>query len=522
MINHTNLLINTVLVMAYLNKPIFAASQQNIKILFPTSFKIEWHDVSSSNLKCPNTNVHQNIDHGTSFIVHRPHIGKDPMISGTLCVSMELITTCSKGFFGGLDIMTSTSPADLSEEDCRKEIARQNQGEFSSSEHPQPVCSWMKTSSTSRTVIHLNNMDVHYDPYSERLCLSLFIGGKFRIPGVDIVFENRLWVPHESLTKYCSEEHLVESSLIIYNTTATKSALWSPDFDVAEDELPCIMSFCGQRGLRFGSGEWVAYPGRMFLLEPWVGEYFYHLQFCDSHTTINLVEANQDLKHMTKEVLTEFLDEQCEMTINKLKEGNLISRIELQTMYPRTPGFHPVYRYTPGKFLMGMAHYSWVSIEPSDIFPYVLIRSSLNKTIEYPYWTLDNRTNIIDGPNGLYILDRTLIYGLEEEQTFKRTLSKSSLHIFPIVSEQKNITKSFLKLISHKSYSFSDDASLVDVIWHPTLKYAITTSLIIAILLILICCARRQIFIKRCKYCVKTDARRPDDLSEEEGDYFDP
>lgn len=522
MIHNSELLANAFLMIALISWTTCEDQSHNMKILFPTSSKIEWHDVSPSNLICSTARIHQNIAHGLSFVVNRPVIGKDPKISGTLCVAIELTTTCSKGFFGGVDVTLSTSPADLSEENCRKEIASQNQGEFSSAEHPQPVCSWMKTSSTSRTVIHLSKMDAHYDPYSDTLFSSIFLSGKCRASFCQTVFENRLWIPQESLTEYCSTEHLVESSMMIYNSSSNGSSLWSPDFDISEEEKPCIMNFCGQKGLRFASGEWVALSRQSIPKAPWVGEHFYHLKDCDGHTTVNLVEAHQDLRHMTKVVLEEFIDEQCEMTVNKLKEGNMISRIELQTLYPRTPGFHPIYRYTQGKFLMGMAHYSWVSIESSEIFPYISIRSSLNKSIEYSYWTMDNRTQIIDGPNGLYILDHQLIYGLEEEQKFRRILSKSSKHVFPILPEQKTNGQSFVRLLSHTSYSFSDDASLVDVIWHPVLTCLIITAILLPSMIGIIWCTKNQVFIKELKSFAQRDVEPSEDISEAEGEYFNP
>ncbi len=522
MISDIRIILKSVLIITYSGGLISAGQMLNIKLLFPISQNIEWHNVSTSNLICPDINFHKRVDSGLSFTVHRPKIGKDPSITGTVCAAIELITTCTKGFFGGVDVMVSANPATITEESCRQEIASQARGDFRSSEYPQPVCSWMKTSTVKRTIVNLNSMEVHYDPYLDTLYSSLFLGGSCKGAVCPTIFENRIWIPHESLTEYCSSDHLIESKLIIYNTSESKTAFWSPEFRIVDEDNPCIMDFCGTKGLRFSSGEWVALSRQHVPKEAWVGEHFYHLKDCKKDTTVNLVETNRDVTYMTETILEEFMNEQCEITIDKIREGSLVSRIELQTLYPRAPGFFPVYKYTPGSFAVGMAHYAWVSVQPSNTFPYVSIRTSLNKSVDYKYWTMDNRTNIIDGPNGLYILKGKLVYGLEEEQTFRRLLAQSSKHIFPITSETNNIKRGFTQLLSYKSYSFSDDSSLTDAVWHPFITSVGVSVLVIVVLIGSYIGVRKKIWQNLCIKNRESKRADADDNSEEEEDYFNP
>nr|UUG74019.1 MAG: glycoprotein [Culex pseudovishnui rhabdo-like virus] len=518
----THIVFKLLLISGYVRDQIHAVSSDSLMMLFPTSPNIEWHDVSPSNLICPDASLHREMEKGLALPVHRPTIGKTPNLSGTLCIAMELVTTCYKGFFGGVDVSISSNPSVISEDNCRKEIASQAQGDYRSTEHPQPVCSWMKTSSVRRSIITLNPLDVHYDPYSDTLYSSLFLGGKCQTNVCPTVFENRIWIPHESLTEFCSAEKLGESKIILYNTSNTQANLWSPDFVVSDDEIPCIMDFCGHKGLRFSSGDWVALSRDDIPKEDWVGEYFYHLRDCAPNTVVNVVDSSQDFNYISETLLDEFINEQCELTISKIKEGELVSRIELQTLSPRTPGFHPIYRYKPGTFQMSMTHYSWTLIRSTDVFPYIELSSHSNESIRYNYWTTDNRTGIIDGPNGLYILNKNLIYGLREEQTFKRILSKSSKQKFPLFNHKQSREPNFVKLLSYSSYSFSDDATLAEVLWHPIWTGMIVTGAGGLLVLVVIVYLKRDFVLKKVISCMKKSTKSTDDMSEEEGDYFDP
>nr|BBQ04826.1 glycoprotein [Culex pseudovishnui rhabdo-like virus] len=518
----THIVFKLFLITSYVGENILALGPDNLMILFPTSTNIEWHDVSPSNLICPGASLHQKMDKGLYLPVRRPTIGKTPNLSGTLCIAMELVTTCYKGFFGSVDVTISSNPSVISEDDCRKEIASQSQGDYRSTEHPQPSCSWMRTSSVRRSIITLNPLDVHYDPYSDTLYSSIFLGGKCQTDVCPTVFENRIWIPHESLTEFCSAEKLSESKIILYNSSDTQSSLWSPDFVIPDDKTPCIMDFCGHKGLRFPSGDWVALSRDDIPKEEWVGEYFYHLTDCAPHTVVNVVDSGQDFNYISETLLDEFINEQCELTISKIKEGDLISRIELQTLSPRTPGFHPVYRYQPGTFQMSMTHYSWIVIKPTDVFPYIELFSHSNESIRYDYWTVDNKTGIIDGPNGLYVLNKNLIYGLREEQTFKRILSKSSKQKFPLFNTKISQPLSVIKLLSYSSHSFSNDATLAEVLWHPLLIGMVLTCACGLLVLVMIVYFKRNLVLRKVLSCMKESTKSTDDMSEEEGDYFDP
>lgn len=510
------------IITSYVRKFTLVIGSDTVMMLFPTSPIIEWHDVSPANLICPETSVHQKMAEGLSLPVKRPTIGKTPNLSGTLCIAMELVTTCSKGFFGGIDVSISSNPSLVSEDECRKEIASQAQGDYRSNEHPQPVCSWMRTSSTRRSIINLKPLDVHYDPYSDTLYSSIFLGGKCQTNVCPTVFENRIWIPHESLTEFCSSEHLIESKIILYNSTGTSAAFWSPDFMVLDDEVPCIMDFCGHKGLRFLSGDWVALSRADIPKEEWIGEHLYHLTDCAPNTLVNVVDPGQDFTYLSDTLLDEFVNGQCELTISKIKEGDLISRVELQTLSPRTPGFHPIYRYKPGTFQTSMTHYSWVFVRPTDVFPYIRVTSHSNNSVSYSYWNVDNKTGIIDGPNGLYILNKNLIYGLREEQTFKRILSKSSKQKFPLFNNKIYKQLDVIKLLSYSSRSFSDDATLAEVLWHPVLTSMVIIGIIGLLVLILIVYLRGGHCLKKALSCTKSSAKSTEDLSEAEGDYFNP
>lgn len=441
-----------------------------IPLLFPISDNIHWNAISKNNLKCPIGQRSRKIEDGLEIPVKIPTLGRSPSIGGYLCTSHKLITTCDTGFFGGNTLSIVTNPVTLSEAECRDAVSRYTIGDIDDTEHPKPICSWMKSSSTVKKVINVIPTKVHYDPYQNKAMSILFLQGFCTKSFCLTVFSNKVWVSEESLTKLCTDEQLEPSTITIYRLNTTAAAIWSPDIDTSDPNPPCIMRFCGTLGLRFPSGNWVALSKQEVPKIPWVGDYFYYLESCPPSTRINIVDQEERLRYSMISLLDQFYDQECSLVVSKIREGIKVSRVEIQTLAPRSPGFHPVYKFTSGTLLVGLSHYKWVNATPMTHHPYVLFKDQLDREYHWTSWTQSNRSDIIEGPNGLYVLNKTLIIGTEDIDEYKRISHLSGKHtLYTIETELRNQSTP-LVLPKSIDYQFVDDESILHELLHWSYK----------------------------------------------------
>lgn len=456
-------------------------------ILFPISDDIHWSLISKNNLKCPIGQRSQKIEDGLEIPIKIPTLGRSPSIGGYLCTSQKLVTTCSTGFFGGTTLSVATNPVTLSELECRDAVSRYAVGDITDVEHPEPACSWMKSSSTVKKVITVIPTKVHYDPYQNKALSLLFLKGSCTTSFCLTVFSNKVWISEESLTKLCTADHLEPSTLTIYRLNTTSSALWSPDIDTSDPTPPCIMKFCGTLGLRFSSGNWVALSREEVPRVPWVGDYFYYLESCPLSTRVNIVDQEERLRYSMTSLLDQFYDQECSLVVSKIREGMKVSRVEIQTLAPRSPGFHPVYKFTSGTLMVGMSQYKWVNVTHLTRHPYVLFKDQLGREYQWKSWTQSNCSDIIEGPNGLYVLNKTLIIGTEDIDEYKRIAHLSGKHtLYTIESEISNLSKPLVLPNSVDYQLFADESILYELLhWsYKTLIIFLVVLLGIIVLLI--------------------------------------
>ncbi|AMJ52362.1 glycoprotein [Riverside virus 1] len=466
-------------------------------ILFPTSDNVQWHEVTPNTLVCPIGDSYDKIESGVTIPVKLPLIGTTINIAGSVCTFTKLSTTCSKGFFGGITLELHTEPLDVSESLCREEIQRVSEGAFSSSEHPTPSCSWMKSSTTSRTLISVTSHSVSYNPYADAFKSSIFLTGLCPSSVCRTHFYNRLWISDHSIKESCNESQMLEGSLVIYYNTNHTVTSWSPDIYISEYDSPCTMNFCGRKGLRYPSGDWMALDRKDIPQQDWIGEYFYKIKDCPTGSQVNIINDKELIQNAVLSLLDEFLDHECEKVKDKITSGDMVSRTELQTLTPRYPGFHPVYRYSPGKFEMGLSLYQQVTVESSPNYPYIIIRRSDGRLWSWPYWIASNTTDIIDGPNGLYIKNKTLILGIQDIEGYKRIARLSSHYRVPLAKQSPEHRTRQLHPGAETEYTFVDDSALTDLHWTPML-YTLTAfvfTLFIGILLLM--------FWSKLVHCVK-------------------
>ncbi|AXQ04773.1 putative glycoprotein [Culex rhabdo-like virus Los Angeles] len=476
-------------------------------LLFPISVDLQWHPTMTSNLKCPSGQKYHKINTGVRIPVKIPNLGNSPSVSGHVCTATILTTSCSTGFFGGTTLTLLSSPSTLTESECQDSISEYLIGNIMSNEHPSPVCSWMKNSSTSRKIITVTPMRVYYDPYHNKLLSSIFLTGECTSSFCLTVFGNKVWISSESITSYCKDRHMEPSSLILYQSNKTFSVLWSSELDTSSLVAPCIMTFCGEKGIRFDTGNWVALDKAEIPRIDWVGEYFYNLVDCPVDSTINIVDQQERLHYAMLSLTENFFDEECMLTKSKLNDGLRVSRIELQTFIPRVPGYFPVYMYSPGSFLVSTSKYKLVNAVPVSEFPYVGFFDHDGREYTWNYWKVSNVTNIIDGPNGLYVINKTLIYGMNDIDEYKTIYQLSGKHKILTIDQLENKSSAPLVFPSSVDYQFSDDASLSDVVWNSSKHFMLYIMIILSVLMsaiwLIFLCLKKQHFIKRSVLPIK-------------------
>nr|WCD55365.1 MAG: glycoprotein [Adumi ohlsrhavirus] len=460
-------------------------AKQNTMLLFPVSEEISFHPVSASSLVCPIRRMHDQIESGIPIVVRIPNMGRSPSIAGSLCTAIELVTTCEKGFFGGTTITEFTNAVNVEEARCRITITSHYKGDFLSLEHPTPVCSWMRTSTNTKRVEIISSHPVHYDPYTNILHSSIFLGGKCLQAPCLTIFANKLWIPEDSKSEFCSEKYLDLSYLIAYNDSDNQVKVWSSDIDVY-GPLPCIMTFCGKPGLRFSNGNWVGLDKKNVPKLKWILDYFNNVIECIPGTTINIIQAGDLTKNAVSSLTDELIVLECEAVRGKILEGNPVSRAELQTFIPEYPGLYPVYHYSPGRFTVGTSYYKWLYARPSLNYPYVEFYDIMNKTYHWTKWTTAGNSTIIDGPNGLYILNKTLIYSLDDIMKYKTLTRLSSHQIFPLESENNSTFIDQLMPESDTTYQFADDKSVSDLVSGSYFYYLIYVLISLVICLVAI------------------------------------
>lgn len=439
-------------------------------VLFPTTNIIDWIPLDPSVISCdfpyyPSESHSQLKIRGKSPVLHAKY-----EINGFLCSAVTTVTSCEKGFFGGETVSHSDYHHKLDLKDCEDAISRFKIGVIDTYEHPPPSCSWMRKSDNIQRIVTVQTRPVLFDPYSNQLISTWFINGRCERSPCDTLKQNMKWLSDVNHPPDCIADHLDEVIMFLTDSENTTSYnIWSPDMHITDFHEICTMTYCSTNGFLFPNGEWVGINKNDIPSIPKLGELLYNIKECNSTTHLHL----KDHRYVNREAeQTEFsilLSIECLKTKDELLTQTSINRVQLQSLTPRTPGKHRVYRFYNNTIQMGFSEYKWVTTEKSVTFPFVKLILSNKKELRWPHWHLNKKTDIIEGPNGLFVKDKKLAYALSDLINYNRSLLTYGKLYYDIPHFILPDMKSIENTINSRDFHIINDKDLTTVIlgWSP-------------------------------------------------------
>ncbi|ATG83561.1 glycoprotein [Ohlsdorf virus] len=439
-------------------------------ILFPTTNTIDWIPLDPNDISCDFPYYPSESNSNLKIRGRSPILQTKYEINGFLCNAITTVTSCDKGFFGGETVTHSEYRPPLEFKDCENAIRKFKSGTLDTYEHPPPSCSWMKKSDNLKSTVLVQERTVLFDPYSNQLISSWFADGKCEYSPCSTVKQNMKWISDVNHPPECISDHLDEVIMFLTDSKSTNSyTIWSPDIHITDFNEICTMTYCSVNGFLFPNGEWVGINKNDIPSIPKLGEFLYNIKECNSSTHLHIKEHRYINRETEQTEFSILLSVECSKTKDDLLSQTSINRVQLQSLTPRIPGRHRVYRFHNNTLQMGYSEYKWVRTEKSVTFPFIKIILANGKEVRWPYWYLDPNNDIIEGPNGLFIKNKKLAYALSDLINYNRSIlinGKISYDIphvhLPKVSPINNI-------ISTRDFNTINDDNLISVIrgWSP-------------------------------------------------------
>lgn len=424
---------------------------------------MRWSVANVSTIDCTTGGYRDANDAGFKIQVYAPLLKKNYTSEGYLCIKTELITECSENFFGGQTIKYYSNSVSVSPSECSEAIFKWLTGDLKMREHPAPSCSWMRSSSEQSIYIEIRQHPVLFDPYTNNKISDLFIKGQCNQASCETTREGVLWMSYDNHLPQCFKEILSPIYIFAQEKENKHYEFWSPDYPLRSAKRLCIKEFCGMRGFMFDDGTWIGVKKEDIPPQDKLGEYLYKLERCEHHSQISIQPEEIMMQEVEHTVFGLFMRRECEKTKERLLKGDIVSRIELQTLTPRSPGRHYVYRILNNTLLQSISDYQWVRVKESPHKPYVSFQTETGHNIEWSYWSFNKILNITDGPNGLYVRGKTLVYP-------GKTISDYEHHLQHSIKQRIGIDHNEL-ILSHQSlrhhivlFPHFNDTSITDIV----------------------------------------------------------
>lgn len=437
----------------------------NLALYFPVSDSITWSPLDPSEIVCEHKSRTPEMSSSIEMRGYLPILRQDYKVHGYMCTKVTLSTKCEKHFFGGTDVTYIEQHSKIHLQECLDAIHEFISGSFEPVTYPADSCSWMSMTVESKHFIHVQVSEMLYDPYKSILISELFPKGVCDGQYCKTIYESRIWIPDQLSKPECISRHLDTVLFYAKHHGSNIVEFWSPDMNVPINSQICFMKYCGIFGLRFIDGSWIGLqPKDVPTIDSYVENYIQKLPKCNPNTTISKAEKHYTEHIAEKTLIEKFLELECEKTKSKLYSNEPISRVELQTLTPVSPGFHRVYRLFNGSIEMGLSEYREVSlVDPIGENP-IIARTKDNKLTKWKYWTHDSRQNIYDGPNGLYYHNGKVYSHIQDISSYKQSLGLSLK--LRIAISKPTIFNSTTSLKENEKYEFQhvSDKSLDEVV----------------------------------------------------------
>ncbi|AJR28475.1 glycoprotein [New Minto virus] len=374
-----------------------------------------WKAATHNNLICPPpaTRISTSLSPSFNYTVPNPrnlmgHMQHD----GWLCVSSLYATTCDTNFWGHQTITQSNLPVRMTSAACKKAVREHILGELAPPRYPDPYCYWMASHTQAITQIRVIEHPVTSDLYTETFVNSLFPGTHCAMNPCTTVHPDTMWETTTIIKKDC--KILPNSNFTGYKDPRRPDREWVVIDNDSAIYLAgsCHMQYCGQKGLRTASGQWIPYEGPTKYPD------------CPESWLTRSTEHSNELK-VNLEVQEVESRRACIEATQRIRDGAPISFHLLSYFQPRRTGYYHVYRiykgilqyskawYEPLKDLNPSGKYTLGHFPNSSIYKIDPVRADKNGTLS--------------AFNGVHVApDGTII--VPEVELFKDTYSDTLLY----------------------------------------------------------------------------------------------
>lgn len=267
---------------------------QQVEVLFPTSDMISWAPLVPEMINCSKNAHPPKPINSTKVLGYVPLLHKNYDMGGFLCTGVILHTRCTKSFFGSTYIEHLEEHLMPQEQECITAIQEYRKGVIRQEAFPDPVCSWLKTSSNIHKVSHISEKTVSYDPYYDRSVSEIFPQGYCASQSCRTINPGQIWYSDYNKKPQCLSESLETIYFYFKYYAETLVGLWSPDIAIPVGHKLCSKRFCGMNGLLFPDGSWVGFKStdvigqkRVWELEITVNGIVPSIQFHRSYETLS-------------------------------------------------------------------------------------------------------------------------------------------------------------------------------------------------------------------------------------------
>ncbi|WGC86348.1 MAG: glycoprotein [Bat tupavirus BS2] len=407
------------------------AQQEGPKIIAPVSEPKNWRPATRDDFVC---NSGWEWNHRGKYVQLKSSILKkwDQIeVKGYLCMKNAWETKCKTNMFFSKEVTHKITHESIDAESCYEAIKSRERGESQPEVYPDPACVWMSEITKRTNHVRVTPHNVGFDVYTNTLLSPSFPSGSCKIKTCcPTIYPKVLWVP-TSPVRTQTTSLLFDEAVVKVTITEQKATESSWVFGALVTPAPlkgaCKMTVAGKQGILLTNGFW-------FKMEEAGEVYFYQAKTatdtkvqastiltdiaqaaCPEGREFGLPKA-EFVMHRSEALVSNMIYYQmCLESIQKIRSGDKITRIDLARMNPTVPGIGNVYQLTRDGIRVGTTRYEMIAWSPK-----VGLQTSLglgmvpstgkeSEVIDWHDWR-ETEDGLSNGPNGIIKQGSTLIH----------------------------------------------------------------------------------------------------------------
>ncbi|DAZ87756.1 TPA_asm: G protein [Sphaeridiorhabdovirus 2] len=224
---------------------------------FPSSLLTPWHRITPTQINC-RFSGHDASTYSTNYydveLFSVDKVKSEEKVY--LCSAWELVTSCYEHWYFTSEVIHIKRPATLSVSECKGVIA---QGllrftDLPTDPYPDPNCYWLRTVDTIKRVIHVQEIELNFDFYTNSLVDNRLLTGFCSQEVCKGTSENFLIIRKPDYKEHC--DHWVKKKVKI-SEHMIQFEDSKEDYFVSSQ---CDLKFCGKVGKRIGHGLFISVP----------------------------------------------------------------------------------------------------------------------------------------------------------------------------------------------------------------------------------------------------------------------